>query len=58
MQAVNGDSQSVASDPITVTATSARPSMTEAEMAPLAAIVPNGNGSSNGNGNLAVSRIS
>jgi hypothetical protein len=66
-QAVNGDSQSVASDPITVvTVVAAKPAGTQAaepdaELAPLAAIAPNGNGSSHGNGNgitPALSRIS
>jgi hypothetical protein len=59
VQAVNGSAQSVASDPILVTMpgveAKAQP-VTEAELAPLAAIVPNGNG--NGNGSLAVSRVS
>jgi hypothetical protein len=59
VQAVNGSAQSVASDPILVTMpgveAKAQPAA-EAELAPLAAISPNGNG--NGNGSMAVSRVS
>jgi hypothetical protein len=59
MQAVNGSSQSMASDPVLFTMPLAqadtRPTALVAEMAPLAAIAPNGNG--NGNGSVAVSRI-
>lgn len=63
-QAVNGGAQSVASEPILVTmpatmaAIAAKPetATTEAELAPLAAISPNGNG--NGNGSHAVNRLS
>ena len=67
-QAVNGPSQSVPSGAILVTipataeATSAaKPVVSDAELAPLAAIVPNGssNGNGNGNGSHAVaSRLS
>lgn len=62
VQAVNGSAQSVPSEAITVTtpvppaAAPEKPAITEAELAPLAAIVPNGN--SNGNGSLAVNRLS
>ncbi len=62
VQAVNGGSQSVPSDPITVTTTPAAvpemPAISEAELVPLAAIAPNGNGNGNGNGSLALSRVS
>jgi hypothetical protein len=58
-QAVNGGSQSVASDPITVTTGAAeKPATSDAAVAPLAAIAPNGNGNGNGNGTLALSRLS
>ena len=62
-QAVNGGSQSVASDPVTVTTNAGAAAKPETEtssdeLAPLAAISPNGNGNGNGNGSLAVSRIS
>ncbi len=60
-EAVNGGAQSVPSDPITVVTPStaeapvAKAAISEAELAPLAAISPNGssngNGSTNGNGN-------
>lgn len=55
-QAVNGGSQSVASNPILVTmpVTEGKPEAPAApttEVSPLAAIAPNGNGSANGNGN-------
>ena len=57
-QAVNGGSQSVASDPITVTTpvteVKPEPASADAEMAPLAAIMPNGNGT----GSYAGSRVS
>ncbi|MBA3833274.1 MAG: hypothetical protein H0X34_15545 [Chthoniobacterales bacterium] len=59
VQAVNGNSQSVASTGILVTmppVAAEKPVASEAELAPLAAIAPNGNG--NGNGSLAVSRLS
>jgi len=69
MQAVNGGSQSVASEPVLFTvppvaAVTTQPAISEAVLAPLAAISPNGNsnsnGNSNGNGNgsHAVSRLS
>lgn len=57
VQAVNGASQSVASEPITLSTVAAKPepsAPTDAELAPLAAIMPTGNG--NGNGSLAVTR--
>ncbi len=64
VQAVNGPSQSVASDPITVvtpvTAPAAKPAISEAELAPLAAIAPNGTSNGNGRSNgssLSSSRI-
>ncbi len=64
-QAVNGGSQGVACDPITITVplsalVAAKPVVSEAELAPLAAIVPNGtsNGNGNGNGSHAVNRLS
>ncbi|HMJ05338.1 MAG TPA: hypothetical protein VK474_03690, partial [Chthoniobacterales bacterium] len=64
-EAVNGGAQSVPSDPITVVTPStaeapiAKPAISEAELAPLAAISPNGNGNGDGNGNgsYAVSRL-
>ncbi len=60
MEAVNGGSQGVASEPVLFTVplmqAAAKPVVSEAELAPLAAIVPNGNG--NGNGSHAVSRLS
>lgn len=60
-QAVNGGSQSVASEPILVTMpatpAAAKPAVSEEELAPLAAIAPNGNGNGNGNGSLAASRL-
>ncbi len=62
MQAVNESSQSVASDPVIFTmpgtAAKAEPAAAaEEELAPLAAISSNGNGSTNGNrSSLAVSR--
>lgn len=58
----NGSAQGVASNPILVTmpaaAAAAEPetAMTDAELAPLAAIAPNGNG--NGSGSYAGSRLS
>ena len=64
-QAVNGGSQGVACDPITVTVPLSAPAVTkpaisESELAPLNAIQPNGNsnGNGNGNGSHAVSRLS
>ena len=60
MQAVNESSQSVPSDPVLFTMPvaeqEAKPAALLPEVAPLAAIAPNGNG--NGNGILAVSRLS
>jgi hypothetical protein len=63
VQAVNGGSQSVASDPIIVETTAAAaakpaPESSDDELAPLAAIGTNGNGSGNGDGALAGSRTS
>ena len=63
VQAVNGSSQGVASDPITVTmptmATGSKPeTIGEAELAPLAAIQPSGNGNGTANGSYAVNRLS
>ncbi len=65
VQAVNGNAQSVPSDPIFVTIpvtaeapVAAKPLVSEAELAPLAAIVPNGTSNGNGNGSHAVSRLS
>jgi hypothetical protein len=61
VQAVNGSAQSVPSDAITVTTpvppavAPEIPASSEAELAPLAAIAPNGNG--NGHGSLAVNRV-
>ena len=65
-QAVNGPSQSVPSGAIFVTipateSVAAKPAVSESELAPLNAIVPNGssNGNGNGNGSHAVaSRLS
>ena len=66
-QAVNGGSQSVASDPILVTmptaaeAEEAKPAAAASDaelLAPLSAIAPNGNGNGNGNGSHAVNRLS
>jgi hypothetical protein len=51
MQAVNGSSQSMPSDPVLFTmpvVAAARAATTEVELAPLAAISPNGNGNGNG----------
>lgn len=63
VQAVNGGSQSVASDPIFVETTAAAaakpaPESSDDELAPLAAIGTNSNGNGNGNGSLTASRIS
>ncbi len=63
MQAVNGGAQSVASAPVVFTVplpATAKPAVSEAELAPVAAIVPNGtgNGNGNGNGSHAVNRLS
>ena len=59
MQAVNEGSQSVPSDPVLFTMpvaeTEVRAAALLPEIAPLAAIAPNGNG--NANGSLAVSRL-
>lgn len=60
MQAVNDNAQSVPSDPVLFTMpATAKPqtAAAEEELAPLAAISPNGNGATNGNGSL-VSRLS
>ncbi len=61
VQAVNGSAQGVASDPILVTmpATVAetKPAISEAELAPLTAITPNGSSNGNGNGSHVVSRL-
>lgn len=62
-QAVNGGSQGVACDPVTVTmvptATVTKPeAVSDPELAPLAAIQPNGNGNGNGHGSYAVNRLS
>ena len=61
VQAINGGSQSVASDPIVVTMVAvatteaeAKPAALLRELAPLAATAPNGSG----NGSLAVNRVS
>ena len=56
VQAVNGNTQGVACDPIVVTmplteTKTDAPAAPASELAPLTAITPNGNGSSNGNGN-------
>ncbi|MEO6871180.1 MAG: hypothetical protein ABI233_03045 [Chthoniobacterales bacterium] len=67
VQAVNGSSQSIASDPIIVVMpliaapeVAAKLTAPDAELAPLAAISPNGNGngsgSGSGNGKRVVSR--
>lgn len=63
VQAVNGSSQGVASDPIAVTmpttSAAAKPeTVADTELAPLAAIQPNGNSTSDGNGSYAVNRLS
>ncbi len=67
VQAVNGSAQGVPSDSILVTIPAAesaatKPVVSEADLAPLAAIVPNGtsngNGNSNGNGSHALNRLS
>jgi hypothetical protein len=51
MQAVNGSSQSMPSEPVLFTMPlAAKPETLLTEMAPLAAITPNGNGSGNNNG--------
>ncbi len=65
VQAVNGPSQSVASDPITFSvlppvaapAPAAKPAISESELAPLTAISPNGSSNGNGHGSHAVSRL-
>ena len=63
VQAVNGSSQGVASDPILVTmpatAAETKTAISEAQLAPLNAITPNGssNGNGNGNGSHAVNRL-
>lgn len=64
VQAVNNGAQGVPSDPITYVvppvAAAAKPANSEEELAPLAAISPNGNGngSTNGNGNRRSARVS